>query len=479
MKATNYLKIAGLQLILLTGCTKYTDIKTQGAQIPGKLDNYKLLINSYGNFDAGPAAICDIASDDVQLVDGSTQQKELAANSNTYGYYTNSYTWQPIIYPVDGASYQDGTWLNLYNSVSVANIILDEVPRATDGTDADKATVMAQALVHRADAYLSLVNVYAKPYNRNTAGSDPGMPLVLQPTTAQPLVRASVQATYDQIVSDLKTAVTSLPVTQSFSFIPSKASGFGVLARCYFYMSMYDSAARYADSALAYKSTLIDLSTFTRPGGSYPIFFSNPELLLSKSEKGHPAATSGSAVLRLSDTLLSVLSSNDQRLNLYTVPASTISSTYTDAGGRYLYLEHSSVSGSSSSATRNTGVSVAEMMLIKAEYYARNNDVTNAMLCVNRLRKKRIVASAYTDLTASGADDALVKVIQERQREFFCRMLRWWDMRRLKSDTRFQRTVTRNFNGNTYTLEPNSNRYVFPVAEYYRRLNPEIEQNPR
>ncbi|BAV08911.1 hypothetical protein FLA_4958 [Filimonas lacunae] len=471
--------MAGLQLVLLTSCAKYTDIKTQGQMVSGKLDNYTVLMNGYGNFDAGPAAICDLASDDVQLVDGSTQQKELAGNTNTYGYYVRSYTWQPAVYEA-ATNYADYTWLNLYNTIFVANTIIQEVPSVTDGTAAQKAALIAQALVHRADAYLSLVNVYAKPYIQSTAGSDLGVPLVLSPTTAQVLNRASVQTVYSQIITDLKEAIPYLPQTQSMTFIPAKASGFGVLARCYFYMNMYDSAARYADSALAYKSTLKDLSTLTSPAGSNPVFYNSPELLLSKSEKGYSIATSGSGVLRLSDTLVSVLGPNDQRLNLFTTSASVISTTsnYTDAGGYYLYMESPNVSAAQYGGARNTGVSVPEMMLIKAEYYARNNDATNAMLWVNKLRVKRIKAGSYADLTAANADDALVKVIQERQREFFCRMLRWWDMRRLKSDSRFQRTLTRSFNGTQYTLAPNSDRYVFRIAEYYRSLNPEIEQNP-
>lgn len=474
MRVTDYLKLAGVQLVLLTGCTKYTDVKTQGATVQGKLENYSLLLNST-SFAAGPS-ICDYASDDIQLVDGSVQQKELAANSNSYEYWTNAYTWQPVIYPQTTANYQDYSWMNLYNSVTVANVIINEVPNVTDGTEAQKNAVIAEALVHRADAYLSLVNVYGKPYSSSTAASDLGVPLVLVSTTQQSLVRASVQATYDRILSDLRTAMASLPATQNFTHIPSKASGFGVLARCFFYMNMYDSAARYADSALAYKSTLSDLSTLTSNSGAYTVYYNNPEILLAKLAKGYSGNYYGSTVFRLSDTLMSVLGTSDQRYNLYTVPASTISSNYTDAGGAYFYLESYTVSNGNN---RNVGVTVPEMMLIKAEYLARSNNAPAAMDLVNKLRIKRIKQGSYVALTATSADDALVKVIQERQREFFCRMLRWWDMRRLKSDSRFQHTITRRFNGTSYTLEPNSNRYVFPIAEYYRKLNPEIEQNPR
>jgi hypothetical protein len=118
------------------------------------------------------------------------------------------------------------------------------------------------------------------------------------------------------------------------------------------------------------------------------------------------------------------------------------------------------------------------MMLIKAESLARNNNAGAAMELVNKLREKRFQAADYVALTAADVNDAIVKVVQERRREFFCRMLPWFDQRRLKDDPLFRKTHTRTWQGTTYTLEPSGNRYVFPIAQYYINLNPEIQQNP-
>jgi len=118
------------------------------------------------------------------------------------------------------------------------------------------------------------------------------------------------------------------------------------------------------------------------------------------------------------------------------------------------------------------------MMLIKAECQARTGQTAQAMNLVNTLRKNRVLATAFVPQEASSANDALVKVINERRREFCFRMLRWWDMRRLKNDPLFQKTITRTFNGVTYTLAPDSKRYVLPIAQYLVKLNPEIIPNP-
>jgi hypothetical protein len=175
--------------------------------------------------------------------------------------------------------------------------------------------------------------------------------------------------------------------------------------------------------------------------------------------------------LRLSDSLLNLLGTNDLRYNLFTLPASAFStSLYT---GRFFSKERVG-----SFETRNQGPSVPEMMLIKAEALARKGDISGALTKANTLRQNRFTTATYTPLSASTADEALVQIIKERQREFFCRGLRWFDMRRLKNDPLFTQTVTRKFRGTTYTLEPNSNRYVFPISDYYRQFNPGITANP-
>ncbi|GGE52128.1 SusD-like starch-binding protein associating with outer membrane [Pedobacter psychrotolerans] len=465
MKTPYKLFIIGLTALLASGCEKYVDIKTQGNLVPTEAINYRYLLNGSSNFESNPN-LSDFASDDININDAA--QINGLTGSLFYGYFINSYTWRPVIYTLGTTNEQDDNWNRMYSNILTCNTIIAEVPTAT-GTDAEKAEMIAEAKVHRADAYLVLVNTYAKPYNSATAATDLGLPLMLTQTVSQSLKRASVQAVYNQIIDDLTTALPSLPNSQAYNTLPSKVSAYGELARCYLYMNDYANANKYADLALALRSTLNDLSVLTSVTSStYPRRIVDPEILLSKIAFGN-ALNSAPIALKLSDDLLSVLGTTDQRYTLFTVPASTISSTYT---GRYSYRE------SRIGENRNVGPNVPEMMLIKAEYFARNNDATNAMLWVNNLRVKRFKAADYRPLTASSPADALVKVIEERRREFFCRMLRWWDMRRLKSETAFQKTYTRTVSGVTYTLAPNSDRYTFPIADVLINLNPELEKNP-
>lgn len=457
-----------LMAAALGSCQKYVDVKTQGQLVPGDFSNYRYLLNNTSAYEMGPQ-IGDIASDDVELVDGSTQQ--LALVSDTYRYWRNSYTWQPDLYPL-GANQTDNGWNGMYNTITYSNIIINEVPSSTGGSEADKAALIAEAKIHRADAYMMLMNTYAKPYNAATATDDLGVPMVLVQTTVQPLNRPSVQVVYDQIIADLKQAVPALPATQLFNTLPSKASAYAELARCYLYMNNYGAANAYADSALALRSTLNDLSAITAINTTnYPIRRSDPEVILSKVAVGNISAFTPYA-LRLSPELLTLLGTRDQRYTLFTSDPLPVSANYVAAGGRFFFKDRAI------GEPRNIGPSVPEMMLIKAEFYARNNDAPNAMLWVNNLRRKRFKTADYVALAATSGSDALKLVIDERRREFFCRMLRWWDMRRLKNEAQFQRTYTRSFGGIPYTLTPTSERYVFSIPAYQIQLNPEIQQNP-
>lgn len=449
-------------ILAVTGCKKYVDIKTQGSLIPQETINYRYLLNNPTTFE-GTARMMDLAADDVNIVD-SAQMASLSA-SNSYLYFVNTYTWQPGIYTIPGET--DVEWDRLYSVVYNSNVIISETPASTGGTDSMKNEIMAEAKVYRADAYLTLVNLYAKPYNATTAATDEGVPLITAPTVDAKLTRAPVANVYKLIIDDLTAVYPLLPKVNAFNTLPSRAAAFAILARANLYMGNYEQAGSWADSALAIQNTLNNLSTLTT--FSFPGRLKNPEIILSKQP--YASFSYMPAALRLSDSLLNLLGTTDLRYSFFTAPASNFSSTlYT---GRFSNRENIGTY-----ETRNVGPSVPEMMLIKAEALARKGDVSGALTRINTLRQNRFTPAAYTPVTASTASEALVQVINERQREFFCKGLRWFDMRRLKSDPLFSYTVTRKFRGTTYTLEPTSNRYVFPISDYYRQFNPGITANP-
>ncbi|MDE6371589.1 MAG: RagB/SusD family nutrient uptake outer membrane protein [Duncaniella sp.] len=459
----NYL-IAGVALSL-SSCSDFVDIKTQGGIVPDKIENFRYILNNTSEL-YGASALPDIMSDDVYIKDGGLQYTS-AANASEYdSWFTQAYTWAEQIYPESGYNNKDVGWNGMYNTIAYANVVINEIDNCTNGTVAERNALVAEAKVHRADAYLMLVNQYAASYDAATAYSDAGVPLVLTQDTEQSLVRASVGKVYDQIISDLKDAVPYLPDTQEFTTMPTKAAAYGELARAYLLMGMYKEAADNADASLKLNSNVVDLND-----GFYPQLISSPEILLYKK----PIQTNGTwgcTMLHLSDEIVDLLGEKDLRYQQWTASVTDYAANFAADGGRLYYFDIN-LGG------RNVGPSVPEMMLIKAEYLARNGQAAEAMDQVNTLRKYRFAAADYEALTATDAEDALKQVIDERHREFFCRNLRWYDMRRLRNDSRFAKTYTRSWGGETLRLDPQSPRWLMPIPAYQVIITPGLEQNPR
>lgn len=117
------------------------------------------------------------------------------------------------------------------------------------------------------------------------------------------------------------------------------------------------------------------------------------------------------------------------------------------------------------------GPTVAEVLLNKAEALARKGDAPGAIAATNLLRAKRM--STYIALGATGTDDAIKKVLEERRRELPFAM-RWYDIRRFSVNNYAADdiTVTREFfnvsvgatdvsSPKTYTLD--NKRLLVPI----------------
>ncbi|MNH30825.1 SusD family protein [compost metagenome] len=123
-----------------------------------------------------------------------------------------------------------------------------------------------------------------------------------------------------------------------------------------------------------------------------------------------------------------------------------------------------------------TGLTTSEMYLIQAECLIRRNSIEAGLALLNHLCKHRFNKQASTMmLKAEDVGDAMTIVLDERIRELVFRGLRWFDLRRLNKDPRFKVTLEREYNGNTYRLEPNGKMYCFPIPRTENMYNHLIE----
>jgi len=450
MKTSIVKFFAGMLLVVLApSCRKYVEVQQYGNRTLLNTTDYQFVMNNREDFKLG-YILPTVVNDDMATTTASHQA--------TWGSeIKNAYIWAAGYY-VQGQS--DVGWNNLYKQIYTCNEVLYGVMSSKNGTDALKREIYAEALVQRAFAFLMLANQYAEVYNPATAAAQVGIPMLTTPDLYQPLTRTSLKNVYDQVVKDLQEAIPSLPNTGTNNGHPGKAAAYALLSRCYLYMRDFGLAGEAADNALALKASLLDLSIYAVGNtAAFPRSLADPEILLYK-------VTAGTFRSELNPELLALFATGDQRYNLYT-------GTQSGVPGR------SYVRGNFTFEGIYTGLSVPEVMLNRAEVYARAGNIGKTLELLNTLRAKRFTSAAYQDLVITNVADLLPAVIEERRREFMGTGLRWFDQRRLNLDATLSKPVSRTFEGQTYTLTPGSNRFIFPIAQGILDLNPEIQQSPR
>jgi starch-binding outer membrane protein, SusD/RagB family len=380
--------------------------------------------------------------------------------------YRNAFTWAQDIY--EGAKNIDD-WNSPYKRVFLANVVLEGIEKIKPADNTEQQAwnnVKGAALFFRAYNHFDVAQEFCKSYDKNMAGGDPGIPIRLTPDFNYDSKRGTVLETYNQIISDLKEANDLLPVTLPSNTLyknrPTKAAANALLARVYLFMEEYDNAFQYADACLQQYNKLIDYDSLyiANPGNSpFPPF--NDEVILN-NVLTNAGIIFGTRPI-FDSTLYNSYHADDVRQKIF----------YRKLSGNPVW-KGSYYGGTS----KFSGLATDEIYLIRAECYARKGNTDAAMQDLNTLLIKRWKARTFVPFTATDADDALVQIVGERRKELVFRGLRWPDLKRLNKDPRFAVTLTRTVNGQTFTIEPNDQKYVLPIPDDVILLTG-MAQNPR
>ncbi len=451
-----YLIIFAL-ILLVTACKKnwLDERSSKSLVVPTTLQDFQLLLDNALIMNTGYPTLGEIATDNYYVSTTVWQALPLIDR--------NAYIWAPDVF--QGNSPSD--WSNPYRTVYYANTVLEGVEKIIPDASNQLLfnSVKGSALFFRAFSFYNIAEVFAKPYNSQTANTDLGIILRLSTDINVPSNRLTIQETYDQIISDLLEAKTLLPVnpmSPGYKTRPSKPAAFALLARVYLAMSNYDKALQYADSTLQLYNTLMNYAfepNYINTGLANTIKIFNPEVIFHASMASY--LITGPSRATVDSTLYQSYQTNDARRTVFFKPS----------GGRITY-----VGSYVGNALLFIGLAVDEMYLIRAECYVRKGSTTNAMTDLNTLLSKRW-ATGFVPLTATDANDALIKILKERRKELVFR-LRWIDLRRLNKENSFAVSLTRNVNSQIYTLPPNDNRYVYPIPNS-EILYSKVPQNPR
>ena len=259
----------------------------------------------------------------------------------------------------------------------------------------------------------------------------------------------------------------------SNNYKPTRAAAYAMKARVLFYLGRYDEAGKEAEKALELNNKIDDMREWSFPTEFPSGSINGKPTDITSLQKIWYHSVNGSGALSqvaIGEGLLELYKKNDKDLRF------KFWFSNVDNKGEFFYDENTYCYFQT---TPNNFIGVPEMMLIKAEALARQNDPA-ALDILNELRKYRFTEEDYTALTAEDGNSLLEIVLEERRRELALSGLRWFDMKRLVQDGIYTQTLTRTSpDGETHTLAPGSNRYLFPIPQSVILQNGNIVQNPR
>ncbi|MDR6784353.1 hypothetical protein ABIE26_002258 [Pedobacter africanus] len=482
-----------MAVISLAGCKKYLSEEPTKQTSIQTVDQLEALVNNAGIFSDENNATAAYSTDDCEITKELFSKNPDAFGNDLLQYY---------VFGVEGVANQssDQLWSGEYEKIFAANLILENIDKVK-GSDAIRNRVKADAHFIRAYSNWVLVNNYCAPYSPANLGSM-GLPLKKTVDYEESGKRATLGETYDFILSDIAEAQKTAPddVASRLTWRASQKAISAFLSRFYLFIGDYDKSLAEADKALASASRkLVDYNTLAAGNPeTYPV--GNSIVTLNYLETNDWNSYNGSKYLYWDESYYTRYVYNP---NQWYVPSAALLALYdkqSDLRYKGFMIPNGGLRMSVSDpatfrytvfydgANLPEGLTVAEVLLNKAEVLARKGDLT-AMDAVNRIRMKRMVTGQYTPLTAAGRDDAIRKVLEERRRELPF-VMRWYDIRRFSVNDYpgDDIAVTRDFfnvgtasvdvnSPKTYTL--NAKRYLVPITNLdIRASKGQLVQNP-
>jgi starch-binding outer membrane protein, SusD/RagB family len=223
---------------------------------------YDVLRGSGGNFLGGRfQTISEVMGDNIDGKPGSLNNADLLAYYNKTSSFFTGYTQQSFSEP--------------YITIYRANVLLENIGRIQEITQAQADRLRGEALFLRAICHFELVKMFAHPYGTTADNSHLG--IVLRTSAGQEARdRNTVFEVYKSIVDDLDEAKDLIP-TSNGNYATSWAAK-SYLAKVYFHMHRFQDAFNLANDVIENGPALFNASTdeFTErfsPGGSQESLF--------------------------------------------------------------------------------------------------------------------------------------------------------------------------------------------------------------
>ncbi|WP_277236337.1 RagB/SusD family nutrient uptake outer membrane protein [Phocaeicola salanitronis] len=456
--------------VMCSSCNDYLDIVPKGNKIPTTLADYEALLRD--EYTIGQTSI----SNALYLLN---DYYVTVSNLNSPTLTRANYMWDETADRILLNNADESTYYQLYAAISSCNLIIENVPSATEATDAERAEVIAYAKVIRSLCYFVLANYYADTYDAATAGEKRSVPLITSANINAPSQQVTIQVIYDFIIQGVQEAIGEGLPEQSMTVLhPNLGAAYALLARVYLQMQNYSEALNYANLALEQNDQLYDWnayydehrSTIENPedytGLPTPTDYSYVENYYFRCGNGSPNYTTNE--LNIPVERAERFEEGDARfLSRWKLYSQNQDTYYRGVGNGYFNWG---------------GLTTTEVYLIKAECQARlaqGGDFTEAMNTLNAVRQTRIRPEVYQPLTASTLTEAIELIRRTKDNELIFSIVPFADARRFNQEGTYARTMTKTYEGETYTLRPDSHLWTmpFPAGAINNPGNGSIQQN--
>lgn len=363
-----------------------------------------------------------------------------------------------------------GLFRGYYNTIRRANITINNVDALDASTPADiskKNLYKAEALGMRAYSHFQVLQLFSPKYNPTALGC-------AYVTTVDDTVypsRDNMQISYEKVLKDIDDALAIYPSDlDNNNTRMNKGALESLKAKVYFETGNYPKAIEFATIVLG-KYSLTSAATYPNVWADTndykEVIFKQSNLLSAGATPGVLFVNTQDAVqYNASATLLSKYDKSDVRYSLF--------QSFQNKG--IIPLKYLKPSFDNVKPVRGRAdiklIRTAEILLIRAESYAKNGDLTSAFKDYKTLRDAR---NAGVSEVFVNKQDAIDKISDERARELCYEGFRLLDLKRL--DKTVQRIAADSRPGFTTLTFTDVNKFTLPIPQAEIFANKNIQQN--
>lgn len=475
-------------LVFSTSCDSFLEVTPKGLDVLKTTEQYNGIFNNanlftYLNVRNQPGGISSLlGSAEMPLFMGDDIFSSAGfLNAIPTIAWQNGFKWSADPYlPTD----ESNEWGAFYNQLYNYNIVVSGVMDSEGGSLERKKELLAEAKACRAFNHFLVSNLFGQPYDENTAATDLSVPIVVNAdVNASNFKRSTVKEMYDFIIKELTEAIPDLQAKVYSRVRMSRPAAQYMLGMVYFQMRNYSAALKSLNECRAgltggtvpvqlynYNTTMTNAAPtgwFTasqpwRGASGYPLLYNSDENIFLRQLS--ISSTVNRNCLFLKPNILALFATTDHRRKLF-FDKNAANGTIALPG----FMRNSPTSV-------NLGPNLPNLLLMSAECKARGNDLAGAKADLEELRKNRMpLANANVSVTTQ--DDMIRFTLDERHREYASTGMRWFDMRRLVKDAKFNNLDrTKKFDTETFTLT--DNRLTLKIPPQILQYNPSMVDNP-